>query len=310
MEAGEVDAPLGVPLLHQDDRHSRRSGNQNRVEQSGHMGQWRRHKSHIRRGESVSPGHRPGFVGQAPMGVEHGLGVPARPRGEQDHGHVGPPGRTGGDRWAGEQVLEPDVVVAHADGVDQASQRLTGRTEGQRRSEVVEHPGHLGRTHLVMDGRSHRAQPPAGPEQHQSLPPVGQLPRHHIAPADAEPTEAPCGRGHQLLESAGIDGHVPVHHSHARGIAGGRQQGVECGHVPGSPGLPVARGAGLPVGGAEPHVVTSGEAPTQRAGTGPSTASFSDRRTGGAVFQLAIPSCSSATGYLDSWISAQCEWLS
>ncbi len=36
---------------------------------------------------------RPGLVGQAPVGVEHGLGLAGRARGEQDHGDVGAPGR-------------------------------------------------------------------------------------------------------------------------------------------------------------------------------------------------------------------------
>ncbi len=49
---------------------------------------------------------------------------------------------------------------------------------------------------------------------------------------------------------------------------------------------------------------------TQPPATGPSTWSFTESSTGGATRQLGTPSCSSATGYLDSWISAQCEWLS
>ncbi len=43
------------------------------------------------------------------------------------------------------------------------------------------------------------------------------------------------------------------------------------------------------------------------AGTGPSTASSTASRTGGASRQLGIPSSTSATGYLLSWISAQWE---
>jgi hypothetical protein len=219
MAAHQVDAPFGIPLLHQDDRHGRRARYQDGVEQPGHMGQGGRHQGHVGRGEAVGPGHRAGLVGQAPLGVEHGLRVAGRARGEQDHGHVGSPGRTGGQRGAGQKLVEPGIAAAHPDRVDQTGQRLARRAEGQRRSEVLQYPGHLGRSHLVVDGRGHRPGPPARPEQHQGLPPVGQLPGHHVAPLHTAPTESPGHGGHQPVEGAGVDADIPVHHGQARGVA-------------------------------------------------------------------------------------------
>ena len=142
--------------------------------------------------EPVGPGHGQGLVGQAPVGVEHGLGIPGRARGEQHDSRCPTPGPPPtGTGPAAEQVVEPGVAAAHPDGVDQLGQREARGAQGQRRLEVGQHPGHLGRAHLMVDGGGHRAAPPAGPEQDQGLPPVGQLPGDHVAAPDAP---APAGR--------------------------------------------------------------------------------------------------------------------
>ena len=274
------------------------------------MGQGGRQEADVGRGQAVGPDHGPGLVGQAPVRVEHGLGLAGRARREQDHGDVGPawPRRRsagGADSRSSKRASPPRTPMASTS----PASGWPGVLRATAGCELVEDPGHFGRPHLVVDGGGHRSAPPAGPEEHHRLPPVGQLPGHHAPPPDTQPGQAARRRGHQPLEGAGIQPHVAVHDGQTVGRAARAEESVEGGHVPGPPGLAVARRAGLAVGGAEPHVVISGPR-GQRAGTDPSTASFSDSRTGGADLQLGMPSCSSATGYLDSWISAQCEWLS
>ncbi len=78
-----------------------------------------------------------------------------------------------------------------------------------------------------------------------------------------------------------------------------REELVERRHIPRAARAQIPRGISLAVGRSKVH----------RLGTGPSTRSCVAKRTGGAFFQLGIPSSGSATGYLLSWISAQWEWF-
>ena len=94
---------------------------------------------------------------------------------------------------ASEEAVEPGVAAAHPDGVGQPGQGLARGAEGHRGTEVVEHPGHLARPDLVVDGGGHRSTSPAGPEEHDGLPPVGQLPGDHVPPPDTQLAE-PAGR--------------------------------------------------------------------------------------------------------------------
>ena len=152
----------------------------------------------------------------------------------------------------------------------------------------------------MVDGRGHRAPPPAGPEEHDRLPPVGHLPGDHVTAAHAAGSQA---TGHGVdggLEVGPAQRAGPVDDGGGRRWMGAGQQPVEGGDVPGAPRPSVAGGVGLPIGGPQPH----------EAGTGPSTASTVSIRTGGASRQLGMPSSGSATGYLFSWIPAQWAWLS
>ena len=192
---------LRVPALHQHRRHPRRSRHQHRVEQSRHVGEGRRHQHGVVAPEAVHAGHEAGLVGEAPLGVEHRLGLACRPRGEQDHGQVGGPAATVAHRSPRpEQARKGAVPAPHGDRLRRVTGRHPRAPEHQPGLEEIEDARHLVRSPRVVEGRGHGAEPPAGPVQQDRLVPVGELPRHHVRSANAPGAEAARQRRHPGLE--------------------------------------------------------------------------------------------------------------
>ncbi len=260
------------------------------------MGQRRGHERRVGGRQPVGLHHGTGLVGQAAVGMEHSLGVAGGTGGEQDDGEIDTPSPAGPELRAVQQRVEARGVPPHADGRCQVGQWHARRRQRNRGPEEVEHARHLARSHLMMNGRGNRPAAPGRPEQGHRLPPIGQLPADDVAAAYPRRLEPAGQRARQPLERTGIQCYVAVHHRSTRRRGGRGEQPVQGRHIPGSTRSQVPRGLSLAVGGAEGH----------EAGTGPSTASGAASRTGGASRQLGTPSSGSATGYLLSWIPAQC----
>ena len=267
------------------------------------MSQRRGHEGHVTGVQAVRPGHRQRLVGQAPVGVEYGLGHAGRARVNRMTAMSEPRGATGPEpavRSAGRQNARRRPVPRwHRPGRPaacrpQPAPAPVGDTRTSR---------HLGRTHLVVDGGSHRAASPAGPEQDQCLPPVGKLPGDHVTPAYAGRRSPPATTATNAFElSRHPIATSPSTTANAAAGAGRRQQRVQGRARPRrrrAPVPPGVRSDGRWSGGSR----QSGDGPLHLR---PTLAS----RTGGASRQFGMPSSGKATGYLLSWISAQCEWLS
>ena len=189
------------------------------------------------------------------MGVQDRLGITGRAGREQDHGDIRAPGTDPG-RPPGQQCVEPGITGPHPDGIHQAGQGQAGRRQRDCGVEVHHHPGHLARPDLVMDRRGHSPAPPTGVEQHDRLPPVGELPGHDVPPAHTERPQSAGRGGGRRVQGARIDRHVSVDHGGGAGSAGGGEEPVEGRHVPRPSRLGEPRGTGLAVGGGQPHATS------------------------------------------------------
>ena len=199
----ELQRMFGIPPLHQNGPHARDPREEHAVEEAGDVGQRRRHEDGVVRAESVDIAHELRLVGQAPLGVEHGLRRPRRARGEEGDSEIA---RAGSRRvrsdWSAlsEQPVDVGRGGEHEPGLDLG--------QGGRR---------FGRPRAVVHGDGDRTEAPAGPVEKDDLLDVVQLPGHGVAAPDTASSQAAGQAGHVLLDVAaprrGQDGverrHVP-----------------------------------------------------------------------------------------------------
>ena len=176
---------LRIPLGHEHGPHPGDLSDEDGVEQAADVGQRGGHEDHVVGGEAVDFDHRPGLVGQRPLGVQHPLGRPRRPGGPEHAGHVARlPGRRGGGTLG--------QVVAGG--------------EEQVRVEPGQETGHLGVPCHVVDRRGHRAQSPAGAVEGDHVRPVRPLPGHDVTSPHPHPVQAarhgrhPCRRPQHVVQ--------------------------------------------------------------------------------------------------------------